>query len=166
MLTEVAPRLQAKLPAGHIAFAALISEQSLLAQARGDVQTALDLADRATAIAEASVSAGRQGTDFLPMLFMRRAEIQLERARYIDAAVDARSALSLLEASAQPTVLSSTLGRAYWMLGRILHAQGKSDELDGVLRSAVEHLESSMGVDHFLTRRVVAQRDLNGPWIR
>ncbi len=166
MLTEVAPRLRAKLPPGHIAFAALISEESLLAQARGDVLTALDLANRATAIAEASVSAGRQGSDFLPMLFIRRAEIQLERARYSDAAVDARRALSLLEASAHSSVLSSTLGRAYWVLGRILHAQGKSNEVGGVLRSAAEHLQSSIGVDHFLTRRVVAQRDLNGPWIR
>lgn len=162
MLTEVAARLRSKLPAGHIAFAALISEESLLAQARGDAEAAVDLANQATAIAEASVSAGRQGTDFLPILFMRRSEIQLQRAHYSDAAVDARTALSLLEPSAQPSVLSSTLGRAYLMLGRVLDAQGKRAEARVALRSAVENFESSMGAEHSLTR-VVAQKDLTGP---
>src|SRR5262249_39498789 len=64
-LSDVEPRLRRVLPPGHIAFASLTSEQSLLQQARGDLPSALELANQAIAITEAAIKAGKQGADFL-----------------------------------------------------------------------------------------------------
>ena len=66
MLADVEPRLRRDLPAGHIAFASLISKQALLAEAQGNLQGGLDLVNQAIAIAEASVKTGGQGADFIP----------------------------------------------------------------------------------------------------
>jgi tetratricopeptide (TPR) repeat protein len=90
MISELEPRVKRLLPPGHIAFASLASEHSLLAQARGDARSALADADRALAIAEA----GKQGHDYLPLLLLRRSSVLLQLQRAPDAEADARRVLS------------------------------------------------------------------------
>jgi len=160
MLSEVEPRLRRNLPTGHIAFASLASERARNAQASGDLSTALDLANQAMAIAEASVKAGRQGVDNLPILLVHRSDIELQLRRPDEAAADAARALTMLQQAAQPGTLSSTLGRAYFALGRALLGQGHRDEGRAALRSAVEHLQSALGSDHPETR---SARQLQDP---
>src|SRR5215471_1300535 len=76
-LSQAELRLRQALPAGHIAFASMTSEQALLAQARGELANALAFADQAVAMAQASVDAGGQGSDYLPTALVRRADLLL-----------------------------------------------------------------------------------------
>lgn len=152
MLSQVEPRLRRALPPGHIAFASMTSEQALLSQARGQLASALTLATEAVAITQASVDAGGQGSDFLPAVLVRRADLLLQLERPDDAAADAARALAMLQKSAPPGTLASTLGRAQQALGRALLAQGKRQEAIAALRAAVEHFEAAFGVEHQETR--------------
>jgi serine/threonine protein kinase len=152
ILAEVEPRLRRSLPPGHYAFASLTSEQSLVALARGELQTALQLADQALAIDEAAIKAGGEGAALLPLLLIRRSTVEFNAKRPEDARRDAARALSLLQATSQPGTFSSNLGRAYLTLARALQAQGKSDEAKAAARSAAEHLQNALGPDHSDTR--------------
>jgi tetratricopeptide (TPR) repeat protein len=78
MLSEVEPTLRRNLPAGHIAFASLASQRALNAQARGDLQTALDLASQAVAIAEASSKKGHLAAGYLEKFLVSRSDSQLQ----------------------------------------------------------------------------------------
>jgi serine/threonine-protein kinase len=158
MLAEVEPRLAQSLPPGHYAFAAVISERSLLALDRGDRPTAQRLADQAVAIVEAAVNAGGEGAFFLPTLLIRRSKIELAAARPDDAAADATRAADLLQKDAPPDARSCNLGRAWLGLGRALEAQGRRDEAGAAFRSALENLESTLGADHPETRAAREQR--------
>jgi len=115
MLSEVEQRLRGRLPDGHIAFAALASQQALNAQARGDIRNALQLANQAVAIAEASVKAGRAGAFYLRTFLVRRSEIELQLGQQNDAAADAAQAVSQLQADAQPGTFSSYLVVPTWL---------------------------------------------------
>jgi serine/threonine-protein kinase len=153
LLNEVESRLHRVLPEGHIAFAAVASQRSQVALARGDASGALTLADRTMAILEASVKAGGQGADIIPSELARRAEVETELRQYERAAADATRALDLFRQILEPGILSSNLGRAYLALGRALMAQGRSEEARAALRTSLEHLESALGPDHPDTRR-------------
>jgi tetratricopeptide (TPR) repeat protein len=148
VLSEVEPRLRQALPAGHIAFASLASYRSLLALGRGDLQAALPLAQEAVSLAEASIQAGGQGSDFLPTMLLRRSDLERRLGRLDPAVADAREAVRLLEQSAPPGVLLSRLGRARLALAHGLRDLGRGDEADPVLRTAVEHLQSALGPEH------------------
>jgi serine/threonine-protein kinase len=152
ILAELEPSLRRELPPGHYAFASLTSDQALLAQAKGDLATALQLADKAVAIDEAAIKAGGQGAAYLPILLVRRSAIELEVQRLDQAAADATRALALLQTGMQPGMFSSNLGRAYLALGRVLKAQGKLEEAASAFRSAAEHLQNTLGADHPDTR--------------
>ena len=71
ILSDAEARFKRELPAGHIFFAALTSERAQLARARGDMQAAIENANQAVALAEASIKGGRQGSDLLPRLLVR-----------------------------------------------------------------------------------------------
>jgi serine/threonine-protein kinase len=152
MLDEVEPKLRKSLPAGHIAFAALASSRALLAQAHGDLQTALELSTEAVTISEAAMKAGRLGGDYLPTFLIRRSDVELQLGYPDRAEADAARAVSLLQASAQLGAFSSTLGRAYLTLGRALQSQGKLSEAHPAFHSAAEHLQNTLGPDHPDTR--------------
>ena len=160
MLAEVEPRLQRALPPGHYAFASLASEQALIALGRGNLQSALQLADQAVAIDEATIKAGGEGTYYLPTLLVCRSGIELQAGRRDEAAADATRALSQLQAGAQPGTFSCTLGRAYLTLGRALQSQGKRDEARAAFRSALENLENTLGPEHPDTRAARQLGDL------
>ncbi len=148
MLAEAEPRFRLALPAGHIAFAALTSEQSLLARARGEGQPALDLANQALAIAEASLKRGGQGADYLPNLLVRRSEAELPLGHVAEAVADAQRGVDLLRGAIRPGGVTLNLGRAYVALGSALLARGRGDEARHAFRSAVEQLAGAGGADH------------------
>jgi len=59
MLAQVEPRLRQSLPAGHYAFATLASAKALNALLRGNVPTAMELADRQLSLDEEAIKAGK-----------------------------------------------------------------------------------------------------------
>jgi tetratricopeptide (TPR) repeat protein len=119
-LSEVEPKLERMLRAGHLTFAALESEKALLAEARGELDRASVAADRASAIAEAST----QGRDFVPRLLLRRSNPALRMRRLPAAEADAARALRRELEAGEPGTFSSRLGVADLALGRALEAQG------------------------------------------
>jgi tetratricopeptide (TPR) repeat protein len=144
MLTEVESRWKSTLPAGHIVFAALASQKSLLSFARGDARAALPQAEQAVALAEAIPEARDRITIFL----LRRANIQMQLLQMDQAQADAARALALLIEATGPGTFSCFSGRAYLTLGRALSAQGQTNEARAAYVSAVEHLEPTLGKDH------------------
>ena len=162
MLSEVESVLRRNLPNGHTAFGALASQEALIAQAPGKTQTALDLANQAVAIAEASIREGREGAAYLQIFLVWRSQIQLQLGHKDEAAGDARRVLKIVLDRMQPGTFSVTLGRAYLALGRALQAQGKHEEASLAFRSAVEHLQSALGPDsaETLAARQLAQPEL------
>ena len=148
MLDEVEPKLRKSLPAGHIAFASLASNRALIAQGRGDFQTALKHSNEAVVISEAAMKAGRLGGDYLPTFLVRRSGVALQIGHADQAEADSARALSLLHTSAQVGAFSSTRGRAYLTLGQALQAEGKGSDANAAFRSAVEQLQRTLGTDH------------------
>ena len=151
-LAEVEPRLRKALPPGHYAFAALLSDRSMLELERGNIPSAMRLADQAIETLEATVKTGKAGSNVLPAFYQRRAMIELQAARPADANADLSKTLSFLQTNTPPNTFSYRTGRAYLFLARALKAQGKDDEARAAARSAVEHLQSAAGADHPDTR--------------
>jgi eukaryotic-like serine/threonine-protein kinase len=151
MLTEVDPRLRQSLPQGHYAFASLAAERAMIASESGDVPAALQLVNQAVGIVEAAIQSGGEGAFYLPALLTRRSAIELQ-ARQADPAVADATRAARLQSAAQPGTFSSKLGYAYLALGRALQAQGKSEEAHPAFRSAVQHLQATLGPDHPDTR--------------
>ena len=151
MLSELEPRLH-NLPAGHIAFVVLVSERSLNAQAAGDLTKALELANQAVGLAAASAKAGGLSPDYQGNMRIRRSGIELQLGRANDALADASRALPLLQQASVPGTFSNDLGHAYLALARALEAQGRNDEARAAARSAAEHLQNALGLDHPDTR--------------
>ncbi len=152
MLSEVEPRLRQSLPAGHYAFACLASEQAFVALANGDVPAALKFADRGVTLDEAAIKAGGAGAFYLPTLLMNRSAIEFEAGHHDEAAADAARAIGLLQANANLGAFSAFLGHAHLALGRVLKAQGKTQEAQAAFRSAAQHLQSTLGPNHPDTR--------------
>lgn len=136
------------MPPDHIAFAILPSYEALLASEHGDHRAAVAKADRAIALGEAN----SQGLDYLPQFLLRRAEVSLRAGRLDDARADAERALAMEKEATAPGEFSSGIGRDYLMLSRALLGQGKIDESRIAAKSALEHLQSSLGTDHPMTR--------------
>jgi hypothetical protein len=152
MLNTVEPRLRRALPPGHIAFAALTTEQAQLAEARGDLQRARELADLAVAMADEVFAKGGESPDFVAICLCRRSGLSLKLGRVSEAVSDAARARDLLQQVVPPGSRVSTLGRAHLALAVALHAQGRHTEARHSSRAAVEHLESALGPDHPETR--------------
>ena len=152
MLVEVEPRLRQALPAGHVAFASLTSEQALNARAANDLKTALDLSNKAVTMLEATLKKGGQGVEGLPTFLLRRADLELQLGRPLDAANDAGRSLRLLLQAAPAGTFSSRIGRAYLVLARALDAQGKQEEARDAARSAAAHFQNALGPEQADTR--------------
>jgi tetratricopeptide (TPR) repeat protein len=162
-LSELESRWRRDLPAGHIAFAVLMLHRSRIAEVRGDLPAAMDLSNRAMAMAEATVKGGGQGTDFLPTFLKQQSVLELKLQRPDQAAADAAKALTMVQQSAQPGTFSSTIGRAYLALGRALQAQSKRNEARASFRAAAENFEHALGPDNSETREAKQLRDLITP---
>lgn len=146
MLTEVEPLLRRDLPSGHYAFASLANEHALLAQAQGDLPTALRLNGEAIAITEAALKGGGQG--WLFGLLMTRSQMELQSGDADKARATAERSLSMAVDATEPGSFSSLTGQCYLALGRALQAQGKRDEARAAFRSATEHFQNALGPNH------------------
>jgi len=158
-VAQVEQRLSKVLPAGHLAFASIGLQKALNAQARGRFGESLELIRQAIGITDASIRSGGQGSDFIPSLLMRQAEVELQLGRVDAAAGDAARAVELLRKASEPGALSSRLGRAHLVLGRALQAQGKLADAQAEFRVTAENFEQALGADHPDTvnaRRVLA----------
>jgi eukaryotic-like serine/threonine-protein kinase len=152
MLAAVAPRLRRALPAGHVAFAAVRSQESLIALAAGRLSSAMRLANDAMAIARAAAASGGQGSDILPTLLTRRSDIEARLGRASDAERDARDALHLLQTGTHAGTGSATTGRAHLALGRALLQLKREPEGRSELQLAARDLEAALGAEHPETR--------------
>jgi serine/threonine protein kinase len=150
LLAELEPRLKHMLPAGHVAFASLASEQALLAQARGDLTAARVSADRAVALAESS----SQRTLYVPMILLRRSQLEIHMRLWNQAWADASRALELFKARVGPDLTSNQVGRCYVVLGRADQELGRVDGARSAFAAALENLEPSEGANHPETRSV------------
>ncbi|MFN7978356.1 MAG: serine/threonine-protein kinase [Vicinamibacterales bacterium] len=153
LLDEFAGTQQQRLPPGHVAFAAVASERSLWALARGDLRRARQEADRAVAIAEAST----QNIAVLARALVRRADIAVAEGRPADAIADAARGLAIEEKDAPPRTSVSRVGRAYAALARACRAAGDRAKAASAAEEAVRHLTGSLGADH---RETVAAREV------
>jgi serine/threonine-protein kinase len=151
-LDEAESRLHQALPPGHYAFASLTSERALIAQQRGDMAQALQLATQAVSMIEDSVTHGKPGLEFLPMLLANRASIEADAGQLPVAERDARRALSLLQVGARPDDVSSYIGRTCLILARILKAEGNTVEARTSALRAANQLEKAAGPEHPDTR--------------
>jgi serine/threonine-protein kinase len=162
MMTEVEPRMRRNLRPGHPAFAAIARRQALIAAARGDLRSALNLADQEIAILQASIKAGGDGALELPVAIGRRADFELTLGRIDQAAVDAARGVTMLQASAPAEAVSAVAGRGYLTLGRALVVQGRHEEARRAFASARDHLLGALGFDHpdTVTARQLAEDGL------
>ena len=127
--------------------AAVAYERAMLAQARGNADTAIAAADQAVAIAE-------RGADevALALFLLRRAELELALKRFDPALADARRASLLFRKFAGPGALSSHVGRCYLVEGSALAAAGHTAEARAAFVAAAEHLRPTLGALHPQTR--------------
>lgn len=163
VLEEVEPILKRRFQPGHVAFAALASYRSRLAQEHGDLETAQRLANEVVSVVEVLRERGAQGGENLPLMLLRRSSVELAAGDPGAAAADAARALTLWQETAPPGMFLSTVGRGYLALGRALAAQGKRDEARAASRSAVEHLRSAVGPDHPDTLAALALAGAGAP---
>jgi len=153
LLEELQPRMRSKLPAQHYAFAALASDRSNLALATGNIPTAMELADQAIEIDDASIRKIGQCAAFMPTLLVRRAFIEVQARREDLAISDAAKAMTIMQAEMQPGAHSSNLGRAYLAQALALKATGKGQEARMASQKAFENLKDTLGSNHPDTRR-------------
>jgi serine/threonine-protein kinase len=148
LLADLEPRMRHLLPPGHYAFASLASDKGQLALAEGNPSRALQFANQAIAIDEASIARGGPCAAYLPVLLVRRSAIELALDTRDAAAADAGEALELLRSSTSAGTSSSDLGGAYLARGRALQASDRPEEARAAFRSATEQLETTLGADH------------------
>jgi tetratricopeptide (TPR) repeat protein len=161
MLAELQPIVLRVFPPGHYWLGSLASVQALLASGNGDFQTAQLQADRSVEIVEAASKAGKAGSDFLPVVLLRRATVELASGRPVPASGDAQRALTLLGSADSSGDFSCVVGSAYVTLGRAMQAQGKHEEARTAFRKAAEHFQNTLGAHHQETRSalLLAQAD-------
>lgn len=146
VVDEAEPRYL-RAGADPIGAAAIAYERAMLAQARGDPDSANAAMDKAVQIAE-------RGTDeiALALFLLRRAELELVLKRFDRAMSDAQRAGRLYAGLAGPGASSSYVGRCYLVQGRALAATGQPEQARLALSSAVEQLRPTLGANHATTK--------------
>jgi len=153
LLSELETLMRKNLPPTHYAFASLAAFRATEAMDKGDLQSALKFSDQSVAICDAAVKKGGGGAFALPGFLTRRSAVELAAGNIEQAVADANRGLALLLPKVPAGTLTNKLGYAYIALARALEAQGKHTEAQGAARSALDHLEKSLGPDHPETRK-------------
>jgi tetratricopeptide (TPR) repeat protein len=147
-LDQVEAMIRSSLPLGHIAFASLASQRSLLAQASGNPREAREQANEAVSLAEGAIAAGQQGRDYLARFLIARADIERENGDPAAAIADSERAVTLARAATVPGGFSAFVGRADIALGRALDAAGRARPAHDAYAAGVPNLERALGADH------------------
>jgi tetratricopeptide (TPR) repeat protein len=148
MLDEAEPAMKKLLPAGHFAFGGLAAERALIAQRQGHPDEAVKYIDEAIQIDQQAAERGKAGAQYLPAMLVHRASIEIDAAQLTAAERDARQALALLQADAQPGDFSRFCGEGYLALARALDAERRVPEARTAARTATEQLRQAVGPDH------------------
>jgi tetratricopeptide (TPR) repeat protein len=133
---------------GHYGYGTYASLRSLIAEDTKHFAAALQLANQAVEITEASVTSGGQGAIMLPRFLTRRAALEVELGQMDKAVTDAERAVGMMHTYYGKDAFSAFIGQADVELGRALRALGKSDEARTAFRSATEHLDRTLGSNH------------------
>ena len=128
---------------------AIALDRVRIAEAQGDLNEAARLADRALGMTEGN--ARRQS--YVPAILRQRADIYLKMRRFAEARADAARAIAAGLAQLPAGSHSAGLGAAYLTLGEAHAGEGSTDQARAALKTALEHLQSAAGDDHFRTRR-------------
>jgi len=158
-LDRLEPMLRRSLPSGHYAFASLAYQRSSIAIASGDYGKALQFVNDGISIGEGAVKNGGQGKGWLYSLYLRRAEIEIQRSEPEIAAIDATAALRIATEITPSGTFSAGIGSCYKTLAEALRAQGKPQEAQAAALSALANFEHASGPDHPET---IAARKLAG----
>jgi len=151
-LTQLEGIMRHALPPEHFWFAMVASERSRLAERQKHLTTALQFADQAVTLDEATIKSGGEGTSFLPAFLYQRATVELQTGQPDKAKGDAERALSMLEASLGKDAFSIYIGQCYMALGRALQIRGEADAAQGDFRAAADQFDKALGPDHPQTR--------------
>ena len=143
-IARAAERYRRSLPPGHIAFAAIDLQRAGVAEARGDVATAMRDIDRA-----AAGIAGLPHDGYVaPEILRRRATLLAASARYDDARSAARAALALDTQFYAPGVPSAYRGSSWLVLAHVEDAAGRADDARAAADHAAHDLCPALGDDH------------------
>jgi tetratricopeptide (TPR) repeat protein len=142
-LREIESRAGAQWVPGHPGYPVLLSERAELARAHGDLETALQLVDRAV-----NIVAARPDRAVLPRMLVRRAMVALDAGRAEVARADAERALQIFQEVSGPGGRSSLIGRSALALGRALMALGRRDDARQALTTANESFVQVLGTNH------------------
>ena len=144
-LDEVTPRLRRTLPPDHFFFALALSERSLIAAGRHDNAAAIELANRAVD----GLNSRNSGNPLAESVaLVRRAKLELDMGRAVDAEADAARALALEQRSLASGHASSLLGRTYLALANAEAANGRHDDAQRAFAAAADQLRPTLGADH------------------
>lgn len=152
LFAETEGLMRSHLPPTHFWFATLASERSLLAQAEGNSDLAMQLADKAVGMDEEMTKTDSEGASFLPRFLYRRAALEFERADLEKSELDVQRAINLLQQSLGRDALSFHFGECYITEGRILERQQKTDQARAAFHLAATNFEKALGPDHPQTR--------------
>src|ERR1700751_5810972 len=119
-----------------------------LRRGRGDTGRALDYINEGVNIDEQAANRDRAGGQFLPDLLTERAVIEIAAGQLSSAERDAREAIGLLQSQAHPGDFSSSNGRAYLALARVLGEEGRTAEARTAAQTAGEQLQQALGAQH------------------
>ena len=145
LLEEAAPRLERM--GGLRGRAWLAGERSELARAHGHPAVALAAMDQAVGLAAQSNS-----PDAFRYFVLRRAELELELAKFAPALADSAKAIRLYLEASEPDTPSGNLGLAYVIEGRTLAGSGRDNEAKDAFSLALDQLRPSFGAAHPLTK--------------
>ncbi|HET8874754.1 MAG TPA: serine/threonine-protein kinase, partial [Casimicrobiaceae bacterium] len=144
-LDEVTPRLRRTLPSDHFFFALALSERSLIAAGRHENAAAIELANRAVD----GLNSRNSGNPLAESVaLVRRAKLELDMGRAVDAEADAARALALEQRSLVSGHASSLLGRTYLALANAEAANGRHDDAQRAFAAAADQLRPTLGADH------------------
>jgi tetratricopeptide (TPR) repeat protein len=155
MLDEAETGMRTLLPPGHYAFGSVTAERALVARDQGDLSTARAQIDTAVALDEQAARRGKAGAEYVPVMLIYRAGIELAARQPPSAEADLHRALAQLTTNAAPGDYSVYVGRAELALARVLGSEGKPAEARHAAQLAAQQLAQAEGPQHPETRAAV-----------
>jgi len=151
-LADARATMRGAVPAGSPPVLTADAVAARIALARGE----LDEANRLFSATLAAFQARNQSGGSVVMLYLGRSEAALRQGRSDDALRDAQAALAMAQRLQGGIAHSNRTGLAWLAVSNALAAQGRSDEANAALTTAVDQLEHALGDDHPATRRALA----------